>query len=272
MLLQVSENECTRCGICIEACPLRIIEMTEADAVPSPTSDAEERCIKCGHCVAVCPHGAISLDSMPVDSCPSVRKEWFPEPEHFEHFLRARRSIRCFTDENVEKSVLSRLIEAGRHAPTGSNSQQVGWLIVYEREKVETVASMTIDFLLTQAENEPSSDNSARIKRIVQKTKEGYDYICRGAPHLILAHAPELRGPTDCVIALTYLELAAFSLGIGPCWAGYVGGAAANWPPLRKFLGVPDGRRVSGAILLGKPKYEYRRLPLRNEATVTWLD
>ena len=69
-MFQVTDSACTRCGICVDVCPVRVIEMTEADAVPSPTSDAEERCINCGHCVTACPHEAISLNSMPVDRCP----------------------------------------------------------------------------------------------------------------------------------------------------------------------------------------------------------
>ena len=246
--------------------------MTETTSIPSPTADAEERCINCGHCVAVCPDGALSLDRMPVDQCPPVQEEWFPKPDHLEHFLRARRSIRRFTEETLDRSVLVKLIDFARHAPTGSTSQQVRWLAVHAKGKVQAIAGMTIDFLLSQVEKNPSSPNAASFQRVVDKAKSGYDYICRGAPHLILAYAPETRGPTDCVIALTYLEIAAFSLGLGPCWGGYVGAAAGNWLPLQQFLGIPEGHKVYGVMLLGQPKYKYHRLPIRNQADVTWVD
>ena len=272
MVFQITDSLCTRCGICVEVCPTRVIEMIGDASLPTPTSDAEERCINCGHCVSVCPDGALSLDRMPVDRCMPVREEWFPEPDHLEHFFRARRSIRCFTDESLDRGTLTKLIELARHAPTGSNSQQVGWVVVHEREKVEAIAGMTIDYLLSQAHKDPSSANAASIQRIAAKANAGYDYICRGAPHLILAHAPESRGPTDSVIALTYLEIAAFSLGLGPCWGGYVGAAAGNSPALRDFLKIPQGRKVFGAMLLGRPKYRYLRLPVRNAAQVTWVE
>jgi nitroreductase len=35
-----------------------------------------------------------------------------------------------------------------------------------------------------------------------------------------------------CAIALTYLELATYSLGLGACWAGYFSAAAAFYPPM----------------------------------------
>lgn len=271
MVFQVSESLCTRCGVCVEECPARVIEMTEKSALPSPTADAEERCINCGHCVAVCPEGAFSLERMPVDQCLPIHEEWFPKPDHLEHFLKARRSIRGFSDEKLDKKVLTALVDFARHAPTGSNSQKVRWLIVHERETVEKVAEMTLDYLRYQSKEPNSSISATAIDRIADKAESGYDYICRGAPHIILAYAPESRTSTDSVIALTYLEIAAFSRGIGPCWGGYVGAAALNWKPLKQLLGVPDGYNVYGAMLLGKPKYKYHKLPLRNEAEVSWV-
>ena len=267
----VRDSECTGCGICVEVCPIQVIEMTEADSIPSPTGEPAGRCINCGHCVAVCPHGALSLDTMSAEQCPPVREAWFPEPDHLEHFLRARRSIRSFREEGVDRSELAKLMEIARFAPTGGNRQGIHWLVAYETEKVEALAGMTIDFLRFEAKKNPSSAKSAELERVVRISESGYDYICRGAPHLIFAHAPESQGPTDSTIALTYLELAAFSFGLGPCWAGYVTYAARNWSAMQQFLELPEGHVVFGTMMIGRPKYKYHRLPVRDRARVTWI-
>ena len=71
-------------------------------------------------------------------------------------------------------------------------------------------------------------------------------------------------------IALTYLELAATSMGLGCCWAGYFNAAAASFPPLIEALALPEGHQSYGAMMIGFPQYQYQRLPARNEPAITW--
>ena len=273
MLFTISDEKCTYCGVCAEVCPTRVIEMKDQNAVPVPTADAETRCINCGHCVAVCPHGAFSLESMPVEKCLPVREEILVTPETFEHFTRARRSVRTFKDEPVRREDLAKLINLARFAPTGSNSQEVKWIVVHEKPHVLQISGMVADFLRSEIAKAPDSPQANRLQRVVTIQESGFDYICRGAPHLILAYAPDNRGAGDCIIAATYLELAAFSTGLGPCWGGYIMFAARNnWPELRRFLKVPENNTVYAAMMIGRPRYRYRRLPLRNEAEVKWID
>jgi len=95
--------------------------------------------------------------------------------------------------------------------------------------------------------------------------------VLRGAPQLIIAHGQALPPTqTACVIALTYLELAAFAQGLGACWAGYFNAAATFYPPMQQALALPEGHQSFGAMMVGYPKFQYHRLPLRNEAKITW--
>ena len=75
-LFVVDEKKCKRDGICAAECPTKIISFKDGDPAPSPVKGAEATCINCGHCVAVCPHGALSLEKMPLESCPPVNKDW----------------------------------------------------------------------------------------------------------------------------------------------------------------------------------------------------
>jgi nitroreductase len=100
----------------------------------------------------------------------------------------------------------------------------------------------------------------------------GYDFVLRGAPSLVVACAPADYdwGKQDCAIALTFLELAAESRGLGVCWAGYLTRVAAVHPPLREALSVPEGFVVHGGLMLGEPKYSYSRIPPRKPLSVQW--
>jgi nitroreductase len=227
----------------------------------------ENNCIDCGHCVAVCPEGALSHRLMAVADCPPVHENWAPTPEFIEHYMRARRSVRAYEERPVDRDVLARLIDIARFAPTGSNKQMVRWLVIHDSDRVREVAQHTIDWMRHKADEDPSATSQ---RRILAAWDSGVEYICRSAPHLIIAHAPAGGSSTNCAIALSYLELAAPAFGVGTCWAGFVNAAANAWAPLQDMLGLPEGHTSYGGLLLGYPRHRYHRLPLRNAAQIIW--
>jgi nitroreductase len=193
-------------------------------------------------------------------------------PEHAEHFLRSRRSIRSFRREKIERDTLSRLIDVARYAPTGTNSQQVRWLVIDSPEGVRELAGMTVDLLRHMIETNDPMARTYGLSGWVAAWEAGADPVLRKASALVVVHAPSeyFLAQVDCAIALTYLDLAAPSFGLGTCWAGFLMLGVAQWPPLRQALALPEGHACFGAMMVGYPKYQYRRLPLRDEAQVTW--
>lgn len=268
----VDFDKCKQDGICVSECPARIIKMDKKSGFPFLARDYEQFCINCGHCVAVCPHGAISLKTMGPRDCPPVQKNLLPDFEHAAHFLASRRSIRTYKKQPVERDVVLKLIDIASMAPTGSNKQPVHWLVIEDSSQVSRLAELVIDWMRLMLEEYPQEALSRRMDRIVASHVKGEDRICRGAPHIIVAHYSKdvPRAETDCVIALTYWELAAFATGLGVCWAGYLNAAAAVYPPVQKALGLPKGHRSAGALLYGYPKYQYHRIPLRNKPVISW--
>ena len=91
----------------------------------------------------------------------------------------------------------------------------------------------------------------------------GQDPILRGAPSLILAHgdANTPWNAIDCAAAVSYLELALHSYGIGTCWSGFVIAAANNGVDLG--IPVPEGRKICGGLMIGYPSVQYARVPPR---------
>lgn len=269
--LKVHHADCTCCGECAATCPLRIIRLPEG-SFPRFCDDGAERCIICGHCEAVCPTGAITIDDPRLDPTthPALHA---PIPrEQFAQHLRMRRSIRRFSPEPVARETLQELLDLMRYAPTGMNSQQVHWLVVYDTDELRRLSGLVVDWMRHLASQPASAELGFNFEGMIKSWDKGNDPISRNAPHLVLTHAHKdfPVGRADGLIALSYLDLAAPAYGIGTCWAGYFQYACEGWQPLRDALGLPEGHQSSYAMLLGKPAVQYQRPPKRNYGNISW--
>jgi nitroreductase len=110
------------------------------------------------------------------------------------------------------------------------------------------------------------------MDKVIAARQAGIDPIPRGAPVLIVVHAPSdyMGGAIDSTIALTTLDLAAPRLGLGTCWAGFFQIAATMWPPLQLALELPAGHAATGSMMLGFPKFRYQRVVQRQPVRVNW--
>ena len=274
--ISINDEKCNRCGICVTECPERVIEMVDAGSVPSVTEFGKDLCIQCGHCVAVCPEAAFNLEIMTAEQCAPMNPDLLISLEQMEHHILHRRSVRTYKKKPVPREILQRLIETARYAPTAKNLQPVHWLVVEDREEVHRLGSLVIDWMraMLSGENEPLF-TEFMMKQIVGDWEKGGDWICRNAPHMIVAHGPnDLPIPASasgCAIALTTLELAAPAFGLGACWAGYFNTAANNYLPLRKALDLPKSHDPHGAMMVGYPTYKFHRIPLRKENKIRWM-
>ncbi|NOX32691.1 MAG: 4Fe-4S dicluster domain-containing protein [Deltaproteobacteria bacterium] len=271
-LFKVEAEKCNRDGICAAECPFKIIELKDKDSLPVPVEGAESICINCGHCVAVCPAGALTHAKISPEDCTPMNPEWKFSPEQTEHFLRQRRSQRTYKNKKVVRETLTRLIKMASYAPSGHNRQPVSWRIIYEKNEMESFTNHVADWMRFMIKEQPDFARSMHMDMVVGAWEAGVDVILRDAPHLIIAHGPKADPtvPAACTIAMTYLELAAPSLGLGGCWAGFFNAAAMFWPPLQKAMDLPEGHGCFGSFMIGEPKFKYRLMPPRNEPVISW--
>ncbi|NNL76026.1 MAG: 4Fe-4S dicluster domain-containing protein [Desulfobacterales bacterium] len=272
-LLNIDVSKCKKDGICAKECPTAIIRLKDKESHPEMVPGGEQFCLICGHCVAVCPHGALSHAQVSINDCPPIKKELVITEEQTVQFLRSRRSIRFFKDKPVEKEKIQRLIEIGRYAPTASNSQLVEWRVLTDQAKIKEMARLTVGWMRSEIQKDPQSPRASYMPLIIAAWDAGYDAVLRGAPVMVVASTPKEanNGMVDLTLALSYLELAAPTLGIGACWAGLLQGALLAHPPLKEALGLPANHPHHYPMMLGYPKAKYYRLPERKPPKITWM-
>jgi len=271
-LIEIDGERCKRDGICVAECPMKIILMKDEESLPEIPPEREERCINCGHCLAVCPHGALTLKGTSPDDCTPVSRDELPGAEEMEHLIKSRRSIRVFREDPVPRETIEKLIDIARYAPSGHNTEPVHWRVIHDTGEVQRLAGIIADWMRMLVEGGADIAKHFHFDVVVKDWDRGVDKIVRGARHIVFAHAPreEQTAQAACTIALAELELAAYSMGVGATWGGFVHGATATFPPMMQAVGLPEGHQCFGAMLLGYPKYKYYRIPPRVEARITW--
>jgi nitroreductase/NAD-dependent dihydropyrimidine dehydrogenase PreA subunit len=269
-LFAVNEEKCTRCHACVEVCPLGLVRMDSARTLPHPIRGAARFCIRCGHCVGVCPRGALEHKTLTLADSPPLPRTWRLTPGQVEPLIKGRRSIRAFREKAVERALVEKALDLSRYAPSGTNSQPVKWLVIEGREKVAAVTEAVMGWVRACRES-PASPLGPYADFLIRSREAGEDPVCHNAPNLVLAWGEP--GPMlahSCLLAGATFELAVLPLGLGACWAGFVGMAASRDPRVRAALGLPAGSECHAALMLGYPRYEYRRIPPRKKADITW--
>jgi nitroreductase/NAD-dependent dihydropyrimidine dehydrogenase PreA subunit len=284
---EVIREKCTGCGLCLEVCPSFVFELMDKKS----RVVRGDWCIGCGQCGAVCPVEAILHEASVLGKGVRLGPRSAVAAEKLMLLLRERRSVRSYRHKPVPKKVLERIIEAGRYAPTGSNSQNVRYLVLSAPARINQLRALTISFYERIFNLVRSRFGAVLLKvfagsRIVEQLKEsipklehakelmdqGKDCLFYGAPAVIVVHAEswDTSSAFNAALALYNCSLMAHTLGVGCCFNGYLQGAVNSSSRIKKWLGIPRDHRCFGAMTLGYQRVRYQRLVKRDPAKVTW--
>lgn len=251
--ITIDAAKCRKDGICVNICPVGIFQ-GKIGEVPTVDPALATACIKCGHCAAACPGNAIIVEGLAAAEYQTYPANVASLPE-FRSLVLSRRSIREFKDEPVALEQVKELLELTRFCPTAKNTQLLRWVLVNGKDKVREISAAVID---TFRPNE-------KMAPMVQAFENGLDPVNRKAPQLLLVCGPARYdwGSLDAAIYIANLELAAKAAGLGTCWAGFTTRAASQAALVGEKIGLGSEEKVFGAVMLGKPKFAYHRVPPR---------
>ena len=140
--------------------------------------------------------------------------------------IRTRRSIRKYKSEPVPEEELEKILDAGRWAPSASNSQPWKFIVLRDAEMRESVAQLL-----------------------------PVGKFLAGAPVGIAIVSDRRESPRsveDGSLATYSMLLAAHSLGLGACWLA----PSFNEGKLKELLGIPESKTLIMGIAIGYPAPE----------------
>ena len=261
-LFKVDLEKCVRCGACAAECPSQIIGVDEQKG---PMRQNKRTCIACGHCVAVCPTAALDNRRSPLAEHVELGEWSLPSEDEMEKLLRSRRSVRAYHDKTVEPEKLRKLLELARYAQTAGNSQGLSFISISDRSFIKEIVEAVVCWLERLIAQD--DDRAQYLAGVVGHWREhGYDSILRGAPNLLVAIAPaeHKNAESNCSFVWSYAELFAPALGLGTCIAGFTQRCAFQGDErLLALLDLPDNMKVAGVLMVGYPRFKYKRLPPR---------
>jgi len=280
--IEIIEERCTGCGACAAICPDSAIKLCHKKAVV-----LHDDCFLCGHCRAVCPEEAIRIPALLTDlvlTSAAFRRDAAGSTVSsgaLAALMQRRRSCRRFSNHPVSLDLLHDLVQLGVTAPSGTNSQQWGFILLPGRDDVLALGERVGDYyrrLNTLADlpilsaalkflgmpslayyRERYRDSVAEA--LLQWDAGGIDRLFHGATAAILVTGRRTASCAmeDSLLATQNILLAAESAGLGSCLIGFVVEAARRDQSIRNLLQLPKDEDLHSVIALGHPAVAWHR-------------
>ena len=189
--------------------------------------------------------------------------------------IKTRRSTRRMKADLPPKDLIEQLVEAGRLAPSGSNSQTTHFIVITKKEVLDELAGI-VQAAFAAMDDDPGAYVS--LRNSIKAAKRGNYAFHYNAPVLIVTANKKGYGNAiaDSACALENMMIAANALDLGSCWINqlhWLDGDAAIRAYLEK-LGLSGDETITGGLILG---YGFDGAPVRSELKrtgnpVTWVE
>jgi len=304
-VMRVDQSKCNQCGLCMQNCPFRAWEEDEGGF---PAMKEQYECFSCYNCKVACPNDAIIIvdsyhvtdgfwktDSYPLQpKMPLEPKDENGKPTEWitiEKAIFERRSVRNFKDTPVPETLIQRVLEAGRFAPSAGNCQPWKFIVITNKALINEIdkgGTNILSFFYNSYMNDKTVKN---LVSFAEESVAGFDprviiggigsvvrnkglSVTLGAPALILMLGDDraIAGPElNIGICGQNMNLVANSLGIKACWNGFIAASIEALPPLKKKLGIKSPWKAVSSFCLGYPTFKQEGVVPREYRPVTWF-
>ena len=242
----IDNAKCVGCGACVKDCVASALYLEDGKA------RFREGCIECGHCFAVCPVDAVDMPGYDKTGCGDVTPMTALDGDTFLQAIKSRRTVRQFKAIPVEQEKIGKILEAGRYAPTGANSQNVAFTILGDRqEEIERECTKLFRTAVKLGK---------AFSAVLRNADINDSFFFKGAPLVIVVSG---HNSVNATLASAYMELTANTLGLGVLYSGFFCGCAALDPKIKAALRLPKGHKAVTCMVIGYPDVTYKRIPPR---------
>lgn len=183
----------------------------------------------------------------------------------FEAIL-ARRSVRAYASNELDRNTVQTLLEAAVRAPTAMHEEPWAFVVVQNRQVLKQLSDRAKPLFIERLHRSHPMGGHA----IDAFANPDFD-IFHGAGTLIVICAKP-SGPfveADCWLAAENLMLAACAIGLGSCVIGS-SVAALNLPEVKAELGIPAEFNVVAPLTVGVPGAETAATSRKEPLILAW--
>jgi nitroreductase len=184
----------------------------------------------------------------------------------FETIL-ARRSVRSYRDEVLDRKTINTLLEAAVRAPTAVHQEPWAFAIVQDRQLLHSLSERAKP-LITEEKRRAGMARADHAFDIFASPDFNIFYDA-GTLIVICAKPTGHFAAADCWLAAENLMLAACAMGLGTC---VIGSAlpALDIQELKTQLGIPAEYSAVAPIIVGHPRGETPATSRREPLVLAW--
>ncbi len=160
--------------------------------------------------------------------------------------VRQRRTVYRFTDRQIEREVLSELLEAAANAPNHRHTEPWRFIVV-RGPALARLGELRVALQLERSarDGKPAGNLDAMREEVTQASAVVYV-----VQHLDPDERRRGEDYASCAISAYILQLTAWERGIGARWST---GQLITSPKVRPFLGLADDEQPVCYLALGYP-------------------
>ena len=164
--------------------------------------------------------------------------------------ILARRSVRSYSTQKLEKETIPSLLEAAIRAPTAMHGEPWGFVIIQNKKTLKELSDQAKAMLLTSKDSDQPQPS---VKFFEQLVNQDFNiFYNAGTLILICCNTILTASEADCWLAAENLILAACAMGLGTCIIGCAT-PILNLSEVKTKLGIASEFIVVAPIIVGYP-------------------
>ncbi len=190
-----------------------------------------------------------------------------PQKKNVFEAILARRSVRTYAPDGLDRNTVQTLLEAAVHAPTAMHEEPWAFVVVQDHALLQHLSDLAKPIFVEEVRHRNAHGASHSFDHFIRPDFN----IFHGADTLIIICAKPMGQfvSADCWLAAENLMLAASAIGLGSC---VIGSAIAtlNIHKVKTELGIPDEYSAIAPIVVGVPSGETHSTSRKEPLILSW--